>query len=380
MSSLITRKTNLPEHLVQFCRFLRAQGFNCGASAEADVLLALAGYMPQSFASFEVLLRGVLVKNEDQFLRSAQLFRQYWTELQKAEDGKVIEKTVSQPQRRQNAPSIQELKDWLYNGRQTEEEEELAVFSAAEVFTQKDFSAFSDQEVQEMLAILRKFARLLANRQVRRSVRAKRPGRLDLANTLRRNARRGGELTTFHWQKPKLARQRVTVFCDVSKSMDLYTRFLLQFLYGFHRVSARMETFVFGTSLTRISPALQHLEFSASLRQLAELVPDWSGGTNIGKSLATFRADYGQQYLGRNTALLVLSDGWDQGDGSELDAQLYYLKDRCKKLIWINPLAGRPGYRPETVAMKTALPYIDWLGSAHNVASLIDLVAELGKA
>ncbi len=363
---------------MQFCRYLRAKGFNCGPTEETEVLRLLTDYTPEKVSSFQHLLGAVLVKNKDQFLRFPALFQTYWTELQKAEDGKVAEQSVSKPQRRQGAPTLRELKDWLFNGRQTPEEEEIALFSAAEVFTRKDFSTFRQEEVKDMLSILRRFARLLANQQVRRNVSAHRPGRLDLRRTIRQSARQGGDITAFRWKKPKLSPQRITIFCDVSKSMDLYVRFLLQFLYGFHRVSTRMETFVFGTSLTRVSPALHQQAFTASLQQLGELVPDWSGGTNIGKSLATFRQDYGQQYLGRRTTVIILSDGWDQGAADLLDAQLNYLKGHCKKLIWINPLAGRPGYRPETVAMRTALPYVDWLGSAHNVDSLIQLVQELG--
>ncbi|MEL6274526.1 MAG: VWA domain-containing protein, partial [Bacteroidota bacterium] len=259
MSSLITRQTNLPAHIVQFCRYLRSHRFNCGPEEEMDVLKAIAANVPDSQEAFLHLLGAVLVKNKGQFLRFPELFWDYWSQLQKAEDSKVSTQAEerNQPKPANQPPSLQELKDWLFDGRQSTDTEEIAAFSAADVFTQKDFSAFDDREVEDIMRLLRPFANLLARKQVRRSIRAKQPRQIDLRNSVRKNISRGGEIDYLLWKKPKPSRQKITLFCDVSKSMDLYARFLIQFMYGFHSVSAQLETFVFSTTLTRISTALK---------------------------------------------------------------------------------------------------------------------------
>ncbi|MEL6143373.1 MAG: VWA containing CoxE family protein, partial [Bacteroidota bacterium] len=192
MSSLITRQTNLPAHIVQFCRYLRSHRFNCGPEEEMDVLKAIAANVPDSQEAFLHLLGAVLVKNKGQFLRFPELFWDYWSQLQKAEDSKVSTQAEerNQPKPSNQPPSLQELKDWLFDGRQSTDTEEIAAFSAADVFTQKDFSAFDDREVAEIMRLLRPFARLLARQQARRSIRAKQAGQIDLRNSVRKNISR----------------------------------------------------------------------------------------------------------------------------------------------------------------------------------------------
>ncbi|MEM7575009.1 MAG: VWA domain-containing protein [Bacteroidota bacterium] len=375
-TGLISRKTDLPAQLVQFCRYLRGQGFFSGPQEETDALQAFVQHVPANPEEFGQLLAAVLVKSKDQYFRFPELFKQYWSQLERAENSKVTEQEEEQGRRKpaQRAPSIQELKNWLYNGRQSTEEEEIAAFSAAEVFTQKDFSAFSATEVEEIIRIIRQLAHWLAHEQRRRWVTARKARQIDLARSMRKNSSRGGELDYFMWRRRKPQRQKVTLFCDVSKSMDLYARFLIQFMYGFHRVSTRLETFVFSTGLTRISPALHQREFNESLEHLSELVPNWSGGTNIGQSFLHFRRDYGRRYLDRQTTVMILSDGWDQGEAAQLDEQLHFLKKHSRRIIWINPLAGRPGYEPQTVGMQTALPFVDYFTSAHNLETLVEMI------
>ncbi|MEO0732042.1 MAG: VWA domain-containing protein, partial [Bacteroidota bacterium] len=276
-------------------------------------------------------------------------------------------------------PTLRQLKDWLYRGRQTDEEAEVAAYSATEIFGRKDFTHFSATELDAITAVLHRFARLLYREEHRRRVRTPRSGTIDLRRSIRDNLARGGDLDYFRWCRPKRSRQRITIFCDVSKSMELYSQFLLRFLYGFHRTGVKLEAFVFSTSLTRLTPVLARQDQEASLRQLADLVPQWSGGTDLGRSLRAFREAYGRRYLGRKTTVIVLSDGWDQGDAVVMDHQLRFVRKNCRELVWINPLAGRPGFVPRTRGMVTALPYVDYLTSAHNLETLVELVRHLAR-
>ena len=56
------------------------------------------------------------------------------------------------------------------------------------------------------------------------------------------------------------------------------------------------------------------------------------------------------------------------------------LQRSCRRLIWLNPLLGAPGYQPLTQGMRAALPYIDEFLPIHNLQSLealADLLAQV---
>jgi uncharacterized protein with von Willebrand factor type A (vWA) domain len=157
--------------------------------------------------------------------------------------------------------------------------------------------------------------------------------------------------------------------------MDLYSRFLLLFLYALQNAFGRVETFTFATRLTRITEHLKGASYKQALRQLAE-VRDWSGGTRIGESLRDFNRTWGY-LVDRRTIVIVLSDGWDTGEPEELATEMLTLKRKAGRVIWLNPLLGNPSYEPLTRGMAAALPLVDHFAAAHNLASLRDLAGHL---
>jgi len=111
----------------------------------------------------------------------------------------------------------------------------------------------------------------------------------------------------------------------------------------------------------------------------AREVVDWSGGTRIGECLREFNRRYSRRVLRRGAVVVLTSDGWERGDAGLLRREMRYLRHRCHRLIWLNPLAGTAGYEPLTAGMTAALPYIDDLLSVHNLASLEQLARHLGN-
>ena len=172
------------------------------------------------------------------------------------------------------------------------------------------------------------------------------------------------------YRKPKRHRAKMVLLCDLSKSMELYTIFLLQFMYAFQQVNKGMETFSFGTSLKRISPFLKDKNFNEALNLLKAENSDWQGGTRIGESLETFVNYYSGDFLDSKTIVVILSDGWDKGDMLLLEKNMQIIHKKAKKIIWLNPLAGYSSYRTEVAGMQTAMPFIDVFASVHNVDSL----------
>jgi uncharacterized protein with von Willebrand factor type A (vWA) domain len=158
--------------------------------------------------------------------------------------------------------------------------------------------------------------------------------------------------------------------------MALYADFLLRFVHAMQQSVARVETFSFSTRLSRITPSFRLRTFGHAMASLADEVTDWSAGTRIGSALACFARDW-LHLVDRSTTVVILSDGWDAGDPATLQWSMRRIRRRARRVLWLNPLAGSPGYAPAARGMQTALPYIDALLPAHNLESLWRLVRAL---
>src|SRR5687768_5701775 len=255
-------------------------------------------------------------------------------------------------------------------------DEPLSVPAASEreALAARDFSTFTAEQLDEVYRLTVLIARRLVRRLSRRRRPSPRRGRLDLRRTLRANLTRG-EIIDLRFRRRKQRKVRLVLLCDVSGSMDLYSRFLMQFLFALQRVFARVETFTFSVRLTRVTDHLRGRSYREVLKKLEE-VRDWSGGTRIGESLAEFNRGW-PSLVDRRTIVVILSDGWDTGDPDQLATELLRIKRRAARVIWLNPLLGNPSYEPLTRGMAAALPLVDHFAAAHNLAALRDLAGKL---
>jgi uncharacterized protein with von Willebrand factor type A (vWA) domain len=240
----------------------------------------------------------------------------------------------------------------------------------------KDFSDYADDELDEIARVAARIGRRLTSRPSRRwRPAAGRGERLHLQRTMRR-ALGSGDAIELAWRVRKRRRTKLVALCDVSGSMDLYSRFLLQLLYALQHAFARVETFAFSTGLHRVTAQLARGTYREALDRLTREVPGWSGGTKIGDSVAAF-AEGWPRLVDRRTVLVVLSDGWDTGDPAVLAQALATLRRRAGRVVWLNPLLGSPGYEPLTRGMQAALPHVDVFAPVHNLESLDRLVPHL---
>jgi uncharacterized protein with von Willebrand factor type A (vWA) domain len=240
----------------------------------------------------------------------------------------------------------------------------------------RDLTGLGSDELAEIERIAAQIARRLAARPSRRWRAARRGPRIHLRATMRQSLKTGGDTPDPPRRERKRRKTRVVAICDVSGSMDIYSRFLLQFLYALQNGFARVESFVFSTGLSRVTRDLTGATYRAALGHLSGAVQDWSGGTRIGASLATFNANW-SRLVDRRTVLVILSDGWDTGDPEQLADELRAISRRAGRVIWLNPLLGSPSYEPLTRGMQAALPHVDVFAPAHNLASLRDLARHL---
>jgi uncharacterized protein len=245
-----------------------------------------------------------------------------------------------------------------------------AAYSNEELLREKDFAEYSDDE----RALARLLLQRLARRAPRRLSRRTRPTRRrrdvhDLRATVRVSLRHGGELLERRYREPAKRPRRMVLVCDVSGSMAPYARMLLQYLQASVASHARVEAFVFGTRLTRVTRELAGRDPDRALARAAEHVSDWSGGTRIGAALAELNREHGRR-IGRGAVIVVLSDGWDRGDPETLAAEMARLRRCAHRVLWLNPLAADPRYEPLTRGMQAALPHVDHLLPGNSIASL----------
>jgi uncharacterized protein len=245
-----------------------------------------------------------------------------------------------------------------------------AAWSDEELLREKDFAEYSDAERALARMLLARLARRTPQRLSRRTRGTRRRRDVhDLRATVRASLRHGGELLERRYREPAERPRRLVLVCDVSGSMAPYARMLLQYLQASVAARTRVEAFVFGTRLTRVTRELAGRDPDRALARAAEHVSDWSGGTRIGAALAELNREHGRR-IGRGAVIVVLSDGWDRGDPDELAGEMARLRRCAHRVLWLNPLAADPRYEPLTRGMQAALPHVDHLLPGNSIASL----------
>ncbi len=251
-----------------------------------------------------------------------------------------------------------------------------AAWSEEELLHERDFALYTDAERAIARRLLWRLARRSPRRISRRTVPTRRRREVhDLRATIRLSLRHGGEFVERRYRAPALRPRRLVLVCDVSGSMAPYARMLLMYMQASVAARARVEAFVFGTRLTRVTRELAGRDPDRALQRAAEAVEDWSGGTRIGDAISTLNREHGRR-IGRGSVVVILSDGWDRGDPDVLAEEMARLRRCAHRVVWLNPLAADPRYEPLTRGMQAALPHVDHLIPGNSLASL-EALAEL---
>ena len=369
---------NLRDHMVAFCRALREAGIPVGPEAAIDALQILQQMLLTDLHRVYQALQMIFAKHPEEIQIFRRVFQQYWhIQLDATSQGTNPELPPQPAFPKNYSTNTPFLKAWMQQTESSvaDSEVHLPGYSPMRVLMKKDFAEFSPNEQNEILMLVRHLARQWALQLSRRMRTTNRLMKIDFRRTLRQNLRRGGEMLQLYFKKRLRRRMKLVVLCDVSKSMDLYAQFLLQFLLAFASIYHRTEIFVFSTSLAHISPAIRQFHQHQDLRKVFAEFGEWSGGTRIGESLNQFVTTYSGK-LDSRTIVLILSDGWDTGDIALLEQSMATIYRKSGGTIWLNPLMGFSQYRPETRGMQAALPYIDVLAPVHNLDSLRLLVQE----
>ena len=365
------RERKLFSGFLQFARQLKERGLKVTSARVIDAARSFSLIDLAIRQDFYSVLRANLVSSPEEITIFDELFEKFWSQIREelpelpapggAENEPGEDLIESLPQIiaiPETAPGDEEAKE---RGEE---------YSPYEMLMLRDFSRFAEAEPgvleREFVQLLKKIIARIS----RRREPALRGREVDFRRSLRRSLSCGGELFELVRRRKRTKPVKIMVICDVSGSMDASTLYTLQFIFGLHRVFHRSEYFVFSTRLTRITDILKHQRWRRALAMIGERVQDWSGGTKIGYCLKLFNQRYGSSLPPGGAAIIIISDGWDRGDTALLDAEMKQLRRKARRLIWMNPLLGSPGYQPLAKGMSTALPHIDHFLPASNLKGL----------
>jgi uncharacterized protein with von Willebrand factor type A (vWA) domain len=381
----------LAENVMHFARVLRSAGIAVGTDRVQLALQALriAGF--DSRPDFHAVLSTCLldrIEHKDLFDQAFELF---WRDpdLEGRMRAMLLPKVRAQaaltPEQREN----RRLGDALFPNPRPDapqpEPDESMQFDAAftvseqEVLRKADFDTMSADEwraARRALSLMRWVFEPLPTRRAEASPRA---GRVDWRATLQTMARHGGELGEMRWRRPRPLPAPMVVLADISGSMSRYSRMLLHFAHALGHAEARVESFVFGTRLTRTTRLLKSRDPDVAVSQVVKAVEDWSGGTRITTSLHEFNQRWARRCLSSRTTVLLISDGLEHGDTKALSSEMERLAKSCRRLIWLNPLLRFEKFQPKAAGIRAMLPHVDRFLPVHNLDSLEDLVRLLGS-
>ncbi len=375
----------LVDRVLQFAQLVRSHGIPVTSGRVIDAQRSLRHIDLGRRDDFYHALRANLIGSPDDIAPFDALFDRFWRTTADP-DPEADDPAPPQSERPSEARSAADSLGPPRIGegvRQPGDDEDLdpdgITASAIEVLIRKDFGTMDAAELQQMQKIMARMAPKLLTVRSRRFRAGMAGSRLDFPRTLRQSLHTGGDLIDLSWRKRRVDTARLVLLCDVSHSMEQYSRFLIQFMYAFQNELPSTETFAFSTRLTRLTPALRGRRLADALDGAASASAGWSSGTTIGACLEQFNTRQGRGLLDRRTVVVILSDGWDQGEPHLLRAQMATIKRRSRIVVWLNPLLGDPRYRPLVSGIRAALPHIDLLLPCHNLASLQEFAFQLSR-
>jgi hypothetical protein len=375
-------KGTLP-NVMSFARALKQLGVKVSLSQVLDTSRAIDLVDIAEKSDFRAVLRANLVLQKEDFPAFDMLFDYFWRELSYERvpmETMEIQGTPNESEAPEGGDEEGGLDEAAVESIPKEnlplenlDEFSVPTYSPQELMNRKDFSEMSVEESRAIARAILLIATKIATQISRRKKIGRKGNTVDPRWTLRRSMKYGGEIIDLVHRKKRIKKTRVVLLCDVSGSMDCYSRFLIQFMYGLQNELWGVETFVFSTSLSRITHLIRTKDIANALEKISGSILGWSGGTNIGRSLHTFNRSFAPSMVTHRTVVVIISDGWDRGDVSLLEREMQDIKRRCKKIIWLNPLLASENYEPLCKGMQAALPYLDLFLSVHNVNSLVTL-------
>jgi uncharacterized protein with von Willebrand factor type A (vWA) domain len=379
-------------NIMHFARALRAAGMPVGPGKVLDAIRAVEAVGLARRSDFYWTLHAVFVNRRDQRELFDQAFHIFWRKpdlLEKAMQ--LLLPQIEAP----GAAAPQELARRLAEalgpeklpgqGEAPEDAEPPTVeldatltFSAREILQQKDFEDMSADEIAQARALIRAMQLPIRSVPTRRFRPDPRGWRVDLRKTLRRSLH-GGAMIDLARKRRIRRNPPLVILCDISGSMERYSRMLLHFMHAVTNDRDRVHCFVFGTRITNVTRQLRQRDVDLALAKVGSAVEDWSGGTRIGHCLHEFNRIWSRRVLAQGAVVLLITDGLDRDAGEGLEREMERLHKSCRRLIWLNPLLRFEGYAPLAAGSRAIIKHVDDFRPVHTLESLADLTTALSR-
>ena len=379
----------LTENIMHFARVLRKAGLPVGPGQVLDAIRAVMAVGLSNRNDFYWTLHAVFVKHRTQLDVFDQAFHIFWKNPEILERMmQLILPDISDPNAA--SPDTEEISRRVAEalssgmGDQPEPQEEEGIefdatltWSANEVLGEKDFEKMSADEIRDAIAAVHRMKLPLNEVPTRRFKQSNAGTRVDMRRSMRAALRSGTDFIPLMKRKRRMRRPPLVAICDISGSMERYSRMLLHFMHTVTNDRDRVHTFLFGTRLTNVTRYLRYKDVDEALEKVSEAAEDWSGGTRIGHCLEDFNKFWSRRVLTQGAIVVLISDGLDRDEGDGLTLEMERLHMSCRRLIWLNPLLRYDGFEPKSIGIKAMLPHVDIFQTVHNLNNLNDLTRVL---
>ncbi|QJR14778.1 vWA domain-containing protein [Usitatibacter palustris] len=376
----------LAENVLHFARILRGAGLPIGTDRVMDAVRALPLAGIESRRDWHATLSALFLTRHEQQVIFDEAFAVFWRDpaLEQRMMAAMLPKVAGRMAGLGARASPRVAEAFITNTQPTpavENPEQIEVdasltFTATERLKHLDFEKMTGDEWREAKRIVAGMRLPVPDVRTRRFKRAPTGAAIDLAATLRRLARDGGQIARIVRREPRLRAPPIVVLCDISGSMHRYSRMFLHFLHALVRDRARVSVLLFGTRLTNVTRALRHRDVDEAVDAVCAAVPDWAGGTRIASCVHEFNFQWSRRLLGQNATLLLVTDGLDRDDAPGLEVEMARLHRSSHRLLWLNPLLRYEGFEPRASGIVAMRPHVDAFLPVHNLESL----RTLGKA
>ena len=384
----------LVDNIVHFARALRKAGVKVGSGQVETAIRAIemAGFTHRN--DFYHILRATLITRADHLEVYHQVFSMFWRDPEFLESlmhmlSPLLEDDAPPPDPSAAQRRAEDALGDPPRKREQKPQEEviqqaLLTWSDTEVIKRKDFEQMSAAELAEAEQAVRKMDLSVKPLRTRRNKPSRYGARADARATLRAARKRGGEIQEIARKSPRVRPPDLVALCDISGSMSVYSRMVLQFLHAVahmpNREFGHVHAFTFGTRLTNVTRALRMNDPDIALGMIGREANDWEGGTRIGVALEQFNKDWSRRVLGSGAIVLLITDGLERGDLELLDREAARLSRSARKVIWLNPLLRWDGFAPRARGITTLLEHVDSMHGCHSLESFQMLSETLGQS
>lgn len=370
-------------NLIAFAGVLRASGLAVTTERIGEVAEALGELGVDDRERTFRTCRSLLVHRREDLALFERLFRWFWRDLADP-TGAGPRRLPAPPRRRPRLPGQFTVATYMafkagHAAEEVDVSDRSGTFSAEELLWSRRFADMTEEELTSVQRIVRDMEWSVSLRRTRRYRPDRRGSSIDLRRVLRDAGRLGSVPARLRRRRRLLKRRPLVLLADISGSMERYSRLVLHFFHAVVSSVSDVETFAFGTRLSRITPELRVKNIDRAIEDAARVVLDWSGGTRIGGCLATFNREWGRRLLRRGAVVVLISDGCEREGEEPLAREMRRLQMRCHRLIWLNPFLGHEAYAPRVAGMAAALPFIDDFLPVHDLQSLDELSRTLAR-